>query len=338
MSHSKRESISSLSDLEAREAAEILLSIRTRVENSGFSTYAEFERIKAIADEAISAFEQFQDYCEHHKAAECKILALSSVTDNDKTRLGYQSIVVDRTATAIMGLPPLDPADWKIDGIFSTLSTLRKFIGVVVEAGSRVIIDFILIRFIVRLLPEEEVLFVLPELILSKSSGGRIAYVHTIDGEKEYITGLVGFTDYVVHYIPKADTELKASSVKIGYRDLDTLQGALDEESVLLLIEAKSVQDRLEGHLPQAIAECLAALGIIQQAQANSAGDESNSIYQGFVLTNGPQWIFGVVEQRSIRSNKDDRLCYHTSMIDIDEGGVQQFGSMMQILNYWVRR
>ncbi|TFK63012.1 hypothetical protein BDN72DRAFT_341116 [Pluteus cervinus] len=336
--HCSRDSISSLTDKEAKEAAEILLSIKDSVQKSKFSTYLEFERIAAIADEAMGSFETFQEYCKRFEGADCKILTLSGVSEGDRPRLGFQQTQVDITTHPRL-LFPL-PAQWDIVHMLSTINMLRRFIGIVIEAGCRIIIDFILI-YMISHLGKNETMFVLPELILSKGGkNGRMAYVHTTDGTDEYITGLVGFTDYAVHYLPTSYEQLKAEhppSIETGYRVLEALGDASTPDSVVLLVEAKNVELVLEDNLPQAIAECLAALTIFQQ---DDRPEIRKRIDQTFVLTNGFRWIFGVVRQHGYECNSGERICYHSGVIAFDEvSGINptQFTLVLRMLQLWIK-
>ncbi|KZP27050.1 hypothetical protein FIBSPDRAFT_854376 [Athelia psychrophila] len=98
--------------------------------------------------------------------------------------------------------------------------------------------------------------------------------------------------------------------------------------TLLLLLEAKNLHEDLMSHLAQVAAESLAAVTFKGPGSVSAVA---------FILSNGKQWIFGVVYVTSNESTShEERKCLHTPMLSFEKEGEHIL--LMNALYVWTNR
>ncbi|KAF7984356.1 hypothetical protein HWV62_15381 [Athelia sp. TMB] len=217
---------------------------------------------------------------------------------------------------------------------YSRLLGVTRLIGQHREAGCRMVINefiYTLIRHCKRRETAQDgrLVYVIPELPLSRSEGNAFPVIieHesvTESGVNRMATLLSGSTDYGLLSLPDdrhlvafggEDTTLSPSlsslSEILNVASTKKLFQMLDGE--FMLVEAKGNPPDLAACVPQ----------VIGQALASSAATypEPKDIYEvmqiPFCLTNGSQWIFGLVDTSGPKS-----ICWQTDAIDMSSNNV----------------
>ncbi|CAA7264424.1 unnamed protein product [Cyclocybe aegerita] len=194
-------------------------------------------------------------------------------------------------------------------GLVAMVQNVLNTVGRKPEARGRILIDQFLLFVTILFRQLGAIPFIFPELHIASSTTSNTNECVILAGDRAAIM-MSGSVDYAMIYTNLNDDDLarmlgisakEAAKVRSQYLSTGTLSDLLEHSEMrgvmknanttqIFLIEAKKKELRLEDRVPQVVAECLASLSNNSMARTQLP----------WCLTNGIEWIFGLVQLQTI--------------------------------------
>ncbi|KAF7969691.1 hypothetical protein HWV62_26208 [Athelia sp. TMB] len=253
---------------------------------------------------AIQQLSTIEEYEAQRPGWNLAAVTFRKMTNKHLVRMGVTVCAAIPESVFMEHLPQLFNAgitmpEWDFYHLDIALQRL-DYVNLQTEAGSRTLIDQLFFCIMDHSDATRNLVFLLPELVLSESRDGSLPVY--IENEKEKkVTLITGITDY--------------ETIKAGKKINNKLDIMAFPGGRFLVAEAKGVGN-LEDWLKQVIAQALAVSALVPNLPCIS-----------FTLTNGTHWIFGVLD-----TSASTRVVHHSEPIHFSSGDPKRF---MDALFIW---
>ncbi|KAF7983391.1 hypothetical protein HWV62_22403 [Athelia sp. TMB] len=268
---------------------------------------------------ATQQLKTIEEYEAQRPGWNLEAVSFRNMTNKHLNRMGIEvcpaipeSVFMDHLPELLKG--DVEMPEWDFYHLDFAIQRLG-YVNLQSEAGSRTLIDQLFYCIIDHSPVTDNLVFLLPELVLSESKDGSLP-VYIENEQEKKVTLITGITDYGILVLPYEHGGLAHETIKAGRKidnklDLLSLPGGR-----FLVAEAKGVSN-LREWLKQVAAQALAVSALVPRLPCIP-----------FTLTNGTHWIFGVLD-----TSASKRVIRYSEQIHFSNGKPQRF---MEALFLWV--